>query len=127
LCKGGGCGGSSSREGDSLGGFITISDVLELESKGLLGVQLTEGAQLCCMQKLNPLQPGYPTWSGPIRCKAFQMFYFTVKIETRASDPIQANFLSKSNDKSIQSGWKSQPSALWSAMPMITAHGQVCH
>ncbi len=34
LCKEGGCGGSSSREGDSLGGFITIPDVLELESKG---------------------------------------------------------------------------------------------
>jgi len=37
LCKGGGCGGSNSGEGDSLGGFITIPDVLELESKGNRG------------------------------------------------------------------------------------------
>jgi len=34
LCKGGGCGGSNSGEGDSLRGFIAIPDVLELESKG---------------------------------------------------------------------------------------------
>jgi len=34
LCKGGGSGDSCSRKGDSLGGFVAIPDVLELESKG---------------------------------------------------------------------------------------------
>jgi len=34
LCKGGGIGGSCSRQGGSLGGCVAIPDVLELESKG---------------------------------------------------------------------------------------------